>query len=84
MIATLLWTLSLSFLATIESKGSTVSCPNDFVLIGKKCYFFSSERETWQDAYWKCTNTNSTLAIITKAEQDELLRNFLNKHQIGN
>lgn len=82
MIAIFLWALLLSFLTRIESKG-TISCPHDFVLIGKKCYLFSSDRQTWQDAYWKCSGANSTLAIITNAEQDDLLRNFLNKQKIG-
>lgn len=83
MIATLLlWTLSLSFIVNIESK-NTIYCPPDFILIGRKCYFFSLDRQTWQDAYWKCSNMNSTLALITKAEQDDQLRNFLNGHEIG-
>lgn len=82
MIAAILWTLSLGLLATVEGK-SGVSCPHDFVLVGKKCYFFSTERQTWQEAYWKCLSANSTLAVISKAEQDDLLRNYLNKHKLG-
>lgn len=82
MIAPLLWTLSLGLLATVKSK-SIPSCPHDFVLIGKKCYFFSPDRQTWQDAYWKCMSLNTTLAIVNKVEQDDLLRNYLNKHKLG-
>lgn len=82
MIPVLLWIVQLIFHTGVESK-STMSCPNDFILIGKKCYFFSSDGQTWLDAYWKCSSMNSTLAIITKAEQDDLLNNFLNKHEIG-
>lgn len=82
MIGTLLWTLLLSLLTATECN-SKISCSQGLILIGKQCYFFSTDRQTWQDAYWKCSNANTTLAIISRAEQDDLLRNYLNKHKIG-
>lgn len=82
MRSTLLWLFALGFLSTINGK-DVICCPSNFVLVGKKCYFFSPERQTWQNAYWKCDTLNSTLAVINKAAQDDLLRKYLNKFRLG-
>jgi hypothetical protein len=54
-------------------------CPPHFIRLSHRCYYFSNEAATWQDAYFQCRDLHSNLAIIRSANQDKLIRRTLNK-----
>ncbi|KAJ8964446.1 hypothetical protein NQ314_004905 [Rhamnusium bicolor] len=58
-------------------------CPPKFVRQGHRCYFFSKEPATWQDAHFHCRDMHSNIAIIKNANQDKLIRNFLSTKSLG-
>ncbi|KAJ8920843.1 hypothetical protein NQ315_015635 [Exocentrus adspersus] len=58
-------------------------CPPKFVRQGHRCYFFSKEPATWQDAHFKCRDMHSNIAIIKNWNQDKLLRSFLSKRPVA-
>lgn len=58
-------------------------CPPNFVRLSHKCYFFSSYMATFQDAYWKCRDLHSNLAIIKNANQDKLIKQTLYRDSLG-
>jgi hypothetical protein len=58
-------------------------CPPHFIRLSHRCYYFSNEAATWQDAYFQCRDLHSNLAIIRSANQDKLIRRTLNKKSSG-
>ncbi|XP_060517672.1 uncharacterized protein LOC132696705 isoform X2 [Cylas formicarius] len=54
-------------------------CPPNFVRLSHRCYFFSGEQATWQEAYYQCQSMHSNLAIIKNNNQDKLIRKTLNR-----
>ncbi|RZB40371.1 uncharacterized protein BDFB_007249, partial [Asbolus verrucosus] len=58
-------------------------CPKRFVPIGRKCYHFSKDETTWNDAHFRCSKLNSSLAVITGSHQELLVRRYLNRHRLG-
>lgn len=64
-------------------KRSYYVCPPDFMRLGNKCYFFSNNTATWQEAYFHCKDFHSNLAIIKSAHQNKILRMALSKDSIG-
>ncbi|KAK9738854.1 Alcohol dehydrogenase transcription factor Myb/SANT-like [Popillia japonica] len=56
-------------------------CPKDQILAGRKCYSFSKDKETWSNAYYKCQDMKSELAIFNNTKQDQRLRTKLNRLQ---
>ncbi|XP_022908901.1 uncharacterized protein [Onthophagus taurus] len=52
----------------------SIVCPRDFQPIGRKCFSFSTEKETWQQAYHKCEDKRSQLAIFRKPGQNRKLK----------
>lgn len=66
----------------IGHKRSYYVCPPNFVRLGNKCYYFSNETATWQDAYFHCKDFRSNLAIIKSSHQNKILRTALNKEGI--
>ncbi|KAG5875045.1 hypothetical protein JTB14_022027 [Gonioctena quinquepunctata] len=54
-------------------------CPPKFIRQGHRCYYFSKEEATWQEALFHCRAKRSQLAIIKKRNQDKLIRNFLSQ-----
>lgn len=53
------------------------SCPSNFVRLSHRCYFFSKEKATWQDAFFQCHSMKSNLAIIKNRNQDKLINRVL-------
>ncbi|KAJ3656309.1 hypothetical protein Zmor_015395 [Zophobas morio] len=54
-------------------------CPPNFIRLSHRCYYFSKEAATWQDAYFQCRDLHSNLAIIKTPNQDKLIRRTLSK-----
>ncbi|KAM6475544.1 C-type lectin domain family 4 member E-like isoform 2-T4 [Liasis olivaceus] len=62
------------------SKGSVPlhSCPHSWKSQGRYCYYFSTEKTTWNNALWNCINYKAHLASIFSDEEQVFLRNNLN------
>lgn len=58
-------------------------CPPKFIRQGHRCYFFSKNSASWQEAYFACRDMRSNLAIIRNPYQDKLIKNFLNSKGLG-
>ncbi|RZB40372.1 uncharacterized protein BDFB_007250, partial [Asbolus verrucosus] len=58
-------------------------CPPNFVRLSHRCYYFSKEPATWQDAYFQCRDLHSNLAIIRNSNQDKLIRRTLNRKTLA-
>lgn len=58
-------------------------CPPNFVRQGHRCYFFSKEPATWQEAHFHCRDMHSNIAVIKSANQDKLIRSFLSKKPLA-
>lgn len=58
-------------------------CPPNFVRLSHRCYYFSKDPATWQDAFFQCRDLHSNLAIIRNANQDKLIRKTLSKKTLG-
>ncbi|XP_044266725.1 lithostathine-1-beta-like [Tribolium madens] len=54
-------------------------CPPHFMRLSHRCYYFSKEAATWQDAYFQCRDLHSNLAIVRNSNQDKLIRRTLSK-----
>lgn len=54
-------------------------CPKNFVRVGRRCYFFSRNSVTWQEAIHKCRDLHSSIAIIKTANQDRRIRKILSR-----
>ncbi|KAK9869650.1 hypothetical protein WA026_003397 [Henosepilachna vigintioctopunctata] len=54
-------------------------CPKYFVRIARRCYFFSRNAVTWQEAFYQCRDKNSNIAIIKTANQDRRIRKILHR-----
>ncbi|KAI4466230.1 c-type lectin domain-containing protein [Holotrichia oblita] len=57
------------------------TCPEDQILAGRKCYILSKDKETWNNAYYKCQDMKSELAIFNNTKQDQRLRIKINRFQ---
>ncbi|CAH1368182.1 unnamed protein product [Tenebrio molitor] len=75
--------LLLTVISSVSSSPSTYLCPRKFVPIGKKCYHFSNDLATWHDAHFSCSSLNSSLAIITRPQQELAVRRYLNRGSDG-
>lgn len=58
-------------------------CPKHFVRVGRRCYFFSKNAATWQEAIHKCQDRQSSIAIIKTANQDRRIRKILSRPTHG-
>jgi hypothetical protein len=75
--------LLLTVISSVSSSPSTYLCPRKFVPIGKKCYHFSKDLATWHDAHFSCSSLNSSLAIVTRPQQELAVRRYLNRGSDG-
>ncbi|CAG9825837.1 unnamed protein product [Phaedon cochleariae] len=57
-------------------------CPPKFIRQGHRCYYFSKDVATWQEAMFRCRDMHSNIAIIKNAHQDELIRRVLSKKSL--
>ncbi|XP_063913697.1 secretory phospholipase A2 receptor-like isoform X2 [Zophobas morio] len=62
---------------------SSYVCPKKFVAIGRKCYYFSKDEAAWHDAHFRCKSLNSSLAVVTKSQQEITIRRYLNRRKDG-
>ncbi|XP_060517670.1 secretory phospholipase A2 receptor-like isoform X2 [Cylas formicarius] len=53
-------------------------CPQNWISLGRKCYRLSKDAVTWSQAYYRCDQNNSKLAIVRSKSQDYKLRMLLN------
>ncbi|XP_045471250.1 C-type lectin domain family 2 member G-like isoform X2 [Harmonia axyridis] len=58
----------------------SAACSLEFSLIGSKCYYFSKESLSWNDAFYQCIGKNSSLAIFNSTKEDRQMRNYLKRH----
>ncbi|XP_066258202.1 uncharacterized protein [Euwallacea similis] len=63
------------------TKGS-YACPPNFIRLSHRCYYFSTEKATWQDAFFQCHSMNSNLAIIRNSNQDKVIKRALSRRTI--
>nr|XP_022908892.1 lithostathine-like [Onthophagus taurus] len=66
-----------------QKQPTSFLCPPNFVRTKhNKCYYFSRNAESFDQAYWSCVSKQSTLAVIRGKNQDKTLRRLLNKNKI--
>lgn len=58
------------------------ACPPKFIRLSHRCYFFSKEKTTWQEAYFQCQSMHSNLAIIKNINQEKLIRKTLSRSSL--
>ncbi|XP_073541013.1 C-type lectin domain family 2 member D-like isoform X2 [Phyllobates terribilis] len=59
-------------------------CEDDWIWYRGKCYYFSTERNTWNNSEKFCNSHNSSLAIIDNKDLDFVFRcKGLDNHWIG-
>ncbi|XP_073541019.1 C-type lectin domain family 2 member A-like isoform X2 [Phyllobates terribilis] len=60
-------------------------CVDDWIWYRGKCYYFSTERDTWNNSEEFCNSHKSSLAIIENKEEKDFLFRFkgLDNHWIG-
>ena len=59
------------------------TCPVNFHLVGKKCYFFSQDSDIWDSAFYKCQDLYGELAVFKNTKQDVRLKSLLKKVKIS-
>nr|XP_023023815.1 uncharacterized protein LOC111511934 [Leptinotarsa decemlineata]XP_023023887.1 uncharacterized protein LOC111511934 [Leptinotarsa decemlineata] len=57
-------------------------CPPNFIRQGRRCYFFSKDATTWQEALYHCRELHSHLTVIRNPVQDKLVRSFLSQKSL--
>ncbi|XP_063152557.1 CD209 antigen-like protein C [Candoia aspera] len=71
-----------NILESFCSKGSisvALSCPHSWTRHMRHCYYFSTEKTNWTNALWNCNNSKAHLVSIWSDEEQNFLRNNLNK-----
>ncbi|CAH0547908.1 unnamed protein product [Brassicogethes aeneus] len=54
------------------------ACSNNFISLGRKCYFFGNNEETWMNAHHECVEKNSSLATLINPHQHNLIKKYVN------
>ncbi|CAG9771469.1 unnamed protein product [Ceutorhynchus assimilis] len=81
VISNVLLFLSIVTATSVERKAAkNYGCPSNFIRLSHRCYFFSKEKATWQDAFYQCHSMHSSLAIIRNSNQDKLIKKTLSKN----
>ncbi|MBN3291549.1 C209E protein, partial [Polypterus senegalus] len=55
-------------------------CPQGWLLLNSKCYFFSSNKLDWDSSRDNCTSMRGHLVIIESEEEQNFLQNELNRN----
>ncbi|XP_039608880.1 CD209 antigen-like protein E [Polypterus senegalus] len=64
-----------------SSQSQTCSmCPQGWLLLNSKCYFFSSNKLDWDSSRDNCTSMRGHLVIIESEEEQNFLQNELNRN----
>ncbi|XP_045138240.1 C-type lectin domain family 2 member D5-like isoform X4 [Portunus trituberculatus] len=63
----------------IEVQHKRYACPPDFIHLGHRCYYFSSEMATWHSAHFMCKDLGSQLAELETRWEDNNIRSYLNR-----
>lgn len=53
-------------------------CNGEMLLLGNKCYTFSKDAVTWNEANWACRENKTRLAVIQGKPQNDKLKKVLN------
>ncbi|XP_039598345.1 CD209 antigen-like protein B, partial [Polypterus senegalus] len=56
-------------------------CPNDWVLFNSKCYFFSTDKLTWQQSQKQCKKIRGNLVIVENELEQTFLNNRINTNE---
>jgi hypothetical protein len=59
------------------------ACPPQFVRLSNSCYLLSKQVLSWQDAHHYCRDMNSHLASLETLWEDENMRSYLNRKELG-
>lgn len=78
-IVLLLTALAVSSAPSVLPNNKSYVCPPNFIRLSHRCYFFSKQKATWQEAYFQCQSLHSNLAIIKNSNQDKLIRKTLSR-----
>ncbi|KAM3912954.1 C-type lectin domain family 2 member A-like isoform 2-T2 [Leptodactylus fuscus] len=64
---------------------NSAPCDDDWIWYRGKCYYFSTERATWENSLEYCREQNATLALIDNKEEYDFLfgRKGPDNHWIG-
>uniref|UniRef100_A0A8C5VE87 C-type lectin domain family 2 member L n=1 Tax=Microcebus murinus TaxID=30608 RepID=A0A8C5VE87_MICMU len=77
-IAVLLFAI-LVVMSILASKGCIkceAPCPEDWLLYGRKCYFFSEEQRDWNTGRQYCHTHEAALAVIQSQKEMEFMFKF--------
>ena len=58
-------------------------CPENFIKLGNSCYKFSTNDDTWHDAYHNCIDLQSHLISIDSNDEDTTIRKYLRSLEQG-
>ncbi|MPC52095.1 C-type lectin domain family 2 member D5 [Portunus trituberculatus] len=67
----------------IEVQHKRYACPPDFIHLGHRCYYFSSEMATWHSAHFMCKDLGSQLAELETRWEDNNIRSYLNRPEFA-
>ncbi|XP_063862308.1 C-type Lectin CRL-like [Scylla paramamosain] len=59
------------------------ACPPDFIHLGHRCYYFSSEMATWHSAHFLCKDLGSQMAALETRWEDNNIRSYLNRSEFA-
>lgn len=59
------------------------ACPVEFIHLGNRCYYFSSEMASWHSAHFSCRDRGSQLASLETRWEDNTIRSYLNRPEFG-
>nr|QNH72454.1 toxin candidate TRINITY_DN20653_c5_g3_i1.p1 [Ceriantheomorphe brasiliensis] len=69
--------VALSVVLLYAMQVSGAGCPCGWVLYDGKCYYFSTEKKSWDDARQMCLEQHGDLASINTAQQQAFIDNQL-------
>ena len=68
---------------TTETAVRERTCKQGYVAIGKRCFHFSDEKMTWNQAVQRCRETGGTLAGLENYEEIWMLKKYFGYTQAG-
>ncbi|XP_071987607.1 uncharacterized protein [Engystomops pustulosus] len=54
-------------------------CPENWKQFGRKCLFFSNDKENWYTSHWECINKGSSLVVVQS--EDTELKTFISEQK---
>uniref|UniRef100_UPI0037E952C7 CD209 antigen-like protein C n=1 Tax=Semicossyphus pulcher TaxID=241346 RepID=UPI0037E952C7 len=59
------------------------SCPRGWLMFASSCYYFSSQRRSWDDSLEDCVQRDANLVIIDNRQEQDFLTGFTEAAWVG-